>query len=310
MTLKKHFYVISKCHIHAGTGRHVLCSSTHIKVNYAQRPCHHSISRSTQRTDLGSYTEEMELLLMTVMTVLLTDFAHSRTHSCRTQTLMVNLDEVPAAPTSYRNVTYSPSSTSLRLVCTGENVRNLSWQTRDALGKRISSYNTEGRSYLAMTLPCEELSLCSQITLTCSGERIADNTKQQLFIDVFPECTSQPNFNKQESSTNTTELLTLSPMPYFGIILGFSICVGLAFISCMVVFLQKQLSTKSFARYCGGRMYSHQQSAVEKHQQEMENQRRNNQMIEPMPIMRFTKLGKSCTGHAQANQKMNTLYEV
>lgn len=237
----------------------------------------------------------------------------STTGSCSEQTLTVDLGKTE--PPHFRSMPYPPDTTSLSLICMGGNFKHISWHTDGILTRQTLSYTSQDGGKLVMNILCGEVSRCSQINLTCSGKSLSDNTEQVVTVSLFPECTSIAYHSKQKLSTNVTstegvieEQVSSYPMPYFGIVLGFSVCVGLAIISCLVVFLQKQLSTKSLARCCGGRLYSQQPSAIESHQQDMDNQRRSNQMLDPMPIMRFTKFVK--TNNAQGNQKMNTLYEV
>lgn len=178
---------------------------------------------------------------------------------CATKTHTVDLNQNHQS--QHRNIEYTARATSLILVCSGTYYTNITWRTVGSLSGLSLTY-TQTQGELVLSVECGKVNTCSRVVVTCSGTRLSDSQEREISITFSPRC----NINTESStetynSTAKTGSLKLmreqsdfaGPLPYFGIILGFSICVGLAAISCLVVFLQRQLNNGELHRVCGGR---------------------------------------------------------
>ena len=234
--------------------------------------------------------------------------AGSQSKACTELSHTINLNNHTSEPHS--RLTYTPFTTSLILVCSGDYYDNITWQTEGTFSAGIHLRYTEKGGDLVMNIMCGKLSKCSPIKLLCSGNRISDNVEQVIHISLYPECITadtttallrNPTTSESDMKQQKGQLKPIGgPMPYFGIILGFSICIGLAAISCLVVFLQKKLNARSLARHCGCMGHHH---AGKRHtDMDMDKGRQ-------MPA--FMKIAQMRKGSSAAsNQKMGTVYEL
>lgn len=233
--------------------------------------------------------------------------------NCQTESHTIDLGQ--DAPPPSKDLAYRPDNTNLLFVCKGEGFENKTWQTSGLLSGVKSSYS-DNDGGLVIEVSCGERASCQAFTLTCSGTRVSSSTLLSVHTHLSPDCgigdsTEGESIIVTSAAASSQQVekhaLIGKHVPYFGIILGFSICVGLAVISCLVVFMQRQCNTKSWARHCHCLSTSNSKGHSEMENQMHRNSHHQQDRHGPIPLMRFAQMRK---GSQQQNQKMGTLHEV
>ena len=223
-----------------------------------------------------------------------------KSKACVTITDTVDLHHAPSTPS--KNITYDPSTTSLNLICKGRAFGNITWQSEGIFAGLMLSYIENNRGVM-LNIGCADTNRCSKRKVTCSGTGLSTSSVHIVDVYIFPKCTAHAEESIWPHQVTESNMKSASPneMPFFGIILGFSICFGLALLSCLLVFLQKQLETGNILRICGGLCISHSYD----NGNDTESPRDRGGQL---PIMKMVRRKKR-NGNQQ-HRKMGTVHEL
>lgn len=203
-----------------------------------------------------------------------------------------------------KNLTFTPSETELLLICRGstnfDTFNNKTWSSsHSSLGLSVTQYKDD----LYFRLPCTTSHTpCLPATLKCSGVRNSTNDSVYISVLLIPRCNQNTSptsttiqLNHNASSTVparpidiTTRTRSITQMDYFGVIIGFSICLILGIVSGLIVCIQKQCNARNCYKIFGSRCwdnwnYRSRRTNVE----EAEGQRMNKPSA--IPMLRFHK---------------------
>lgn len=240
----------------------------------------------------------------------------SPSHTCVLLEKEINLDL--AEPMSPQVITFIPSKTSLTITCRGSTFANKTWDISAIFSNFSVRQHTE--SDLSLHIDCRSAFQpdCFNASLTCSGERKSTGDKLSIPVILQSSCPDKKS-DEYISATNsnittataaliedTTEKSHYSDMDYFGIIIGFSICLALGIVSALIVCMQKKCNFRKWSKLFGSNCVGYRSAAL----QETHDVQRTGKLTRAGPAIPMMGFGRVRQNNGQHFNKMNTHHEV
>lgn len=140
---------------------------------------------------------------------------------------------------------------SVSLVCRGAKFHRKQWTVTHGSAINLMVYSSRGGQPAIRTV-CHEDDHCQPLgrpvaELTCSGERISPTIESKLHVHLYLECNipAVSSHNKtvprNASRSDTLKDATRAKnQDFHGLIIGFGVCVALAMLSSLIVFMHRK----------------------------------------------------------------------